>query len=112
MAEITLQQIAELMRQELAAVEDRMEKRLDAIDAKLAEHDAGFKEVVGSIHSLNKFVEEKMVELREDVKREVRMLTEQDEGRKIATLYEESQSHKETLDNHEKRIDNLEAAAG
>jgi len=118
MAEITLQQIAELMRQELGTLEARMdqklaaqtdfmrqelaaqearivsglearmdqqfdaletrmdqkftamEKRFDTIDAKLAEHSAGFKELSSMIIDLNVFVEKEMAELKNAGKQE------------------------------------------
>lgn len=51
-------------------------------------------------------------EVRADSIRQTRILVEQIEGRQIASLYEESMAHKERLDDHEKRIVQLEEAAG
>ena len=128
MAEITLQQIADLlaaqevrMDQKLAAMEERIDQKFTAqtvqvgemVDQKFAEfkasQDASFKDVIDTIHALDRHVEEhiekKMAELQENLTRDIPFLIEQREGRKIESVIE-------TLDDHEKRIDKLEAAAG
>ena len=143
MAEITLQQIAELMDQKLATQEARMDQKLAAQTAQVAEmvdeklaaqearmdqkfadlkasHSADIKEVIRTIHDLDKSVEDEMAKIKKvlrndlpkDLKREISFLVEQKEGRKIESLYEESQAHKATLGDHEARITELEEAAG
>ena len=126
--QITLQQIAEL----LSAQEVRMDQKLAAqtaqvaemVDQKLADlkasHSADIKEVIRTIHDLDKSVEDEIAKIKKvlrndlpkDLKREISFLVEQKEGRKIESLYEESQAHKATLGDHETRIAELEEAAG
>ena len=126
MAEITLQQIAELMDQKFTEFKasqdarndaqdarfDAQDARFDAIDEKLAKQDVRHEQIMDTLRDVVQTVGMQIDGLKADIKREVRVLTEQDEGRKIASLYEESQAHKEKLDDHETRIDKLEAAAG
>ena len=126
MAEITLQQIADLMDQKLAAQESRMDQKLAAqtaqvaemMDQKLATQEARMdqklaatlKEVHSTVSEVVQIIGEQMDQLKTDIIRENRVLAEQIEGRKIESLYEESQSHKAKLDDHENRIIKLEAA--
>jgi hypothetical protein len=144
MAEVTLQQIAELMdqkfavqsaqvaelvRQELAAVEERMDQKFAAqtaqitemVDQKLAEqkahHDQRLDQVVETLQEvvetaglLSNEQVVRMEQLKVEIKSEVRALAENVEGRRFTSLEDDTNACKRRLDKHEVRITKLEAA--
>ena len=136
MAEITLQQIAELMRQELGTLEARMDQKLAAqtdfmrqeLAAQEARMDQKFDAQEARITELKTHVDQRLANVLDGVKETVhtavleigeqlsetenrmKVLLEEFEHEKVRSLFEENDSNKKKIANHERRIKILEAA--
>ena len=112
----------ERMDQKLVAMEERMEERMDqklvAMEERVNQRFVEQTELmensmVQAIESAVAIIQANQEKFKEELKEEIvrssRVLAENIEGRKIQSLAEESQAHKEILDNHEARITELEA---
>ena len=99
-------QVAEMVDKKLAAQEARMDQKFAAQTVQLEDSMA---QSIESGVAINKVSQEQLVDM---IVHRVHSLVENVEGRKIESLYDESQAHKATLGDHETRIAELEEAAG
>jgi len=79
-----------------------------AIDGKFAALDEKFSALTDHVTDIVHEIGKRMDQQKAEIIQEVRVLAENIEGDKIRILAEESGAHRDTLADHEERIENLE----